>query len=183
MVTKTRGIQTATAFLFLYKLRKRLHDVRMVRWAERGQKKVINIKEMLRVRTSYWKGWWEVRIADRRLAERTNLDECPWSNVGRCGLIFQKVADSGKNGEDDNKKWEWYQSGTGRHKEALSSCLGRRMTRASSEGCPDRNRLSVRGSAYQWCCANPWQKEGKGYQGIPTLVRSGQLPPMAGGLD
>lgn len=44
-------------------------------------------------------------------------------------------------------------------------------------GSPDRNRLSMRGSAYQWCCANPCQKVGKGYQGIPTLLRSGQLPP------
>lgn len=70
--------------------------------------------------------------------------------MGRCGLIFQKMADSGKNGEDgNNKKWECYQSGLGRYKEVLSSCLARRMTRASSEGYPDRNRLSVRGSAYQ----------------------------------
>lgn len=48
-----------------------------------------------------------MRIVDRKLAERTNLDECPWSSVGRCGLTSQKMEDSGKNGEDDNnKKWE-----------------------------------------------------------------------------
>lgn len=35
------------------------------------------------------------------------------------------------------------------------------MTRANNEGHPDRNRLSVKGSAYQGCCANPWQKEEK----------------------
>lgn len=47
-----------------------------------------------------------MRVADRKLAERTNLDECSWSNVGRCGLTFQKMEDSGKSGEDDKKKWE-----------------------------------------------------------------------------
>lgn len=90
-----------------------------------------------------------MRIADRKLAERANLDECSWSNVGRCGLTFQKMEDSGKSGEVDKKKWELYQSGTGRHKEAQSSCLARRMTRANREGHPDRNRLSLKGSAYQ----------------------------------
>lgn len=114
---------------------------------------------MLRVRTSYWKRWWEVRIADRKLAERTNLDEWPWSNMGRCGLTFQKMEDSGKNGEDDKKKWEWYQSGTGRHKEALSSALARRMTRARQEQVVyERLCLSM---ALCWPMA-------KGREGIPS---------------
>lgn len=117
-----------------------------------------------------------MRIPDRKLAERTNLDECPWSNMGRCGLTLQKMEDSGKNGEDDKKKWELYQSGTRRHKEALSNSLARKMTRASCEGFPDRNRLSVRGSDYRWHCADPWQKEGKGYQPKDSNL-SGQVPP------
>lgn len=70
----------------------------------RGQKKVMNPREeWLRDRTGYWKGWWEVRIAEGKAGRKNkfciNALGVKWGDVD---LRFQEMEDSGKDVKDDN---------------------------------------------------------------------------------